>query len=327
MATAIVTDSRESAQWNLFADWCAAVGEQALPTTPLTLARFLSSHPATTATRRRRVGVINAVHRRGGHRAPGEAEVVRDLLDVHRRTSRERRTQDASAAIGLLPDRGWPTALFARRDAMILALYGAGLSAMQIAALRLNDIREAAQPQVLEIHVGAEIRLAAVDSAMTGLAATQIYRRWQEVRRVQHQLPATRWVRWLLDDQPMPPPCPIPESLPLLTPLDRWGATPLLPTPLSAAAVSRIIADHLTGSAPAHKAHLKTMAAEEEEETDRQQVRNPVVLDPNVLARGLDARRRATELLDGISNQLNEVEARAETMLVKLLELLEGLDA
>jgi hypothetical protein len=49
----------------------------------------------------------------------------------------------------------------------------------------------------------------------------------------------------------------------------------------------------------------------------------PTVLDQGVVSRGLVARRRAIELLDGIGDQLDAVEARADVLLAELLELLE----
>ena len=100
--------------------------------------------------------MINAVHRRGGYVAPGDAETVRDLLDLNRRERRRRRARAAAAAISRLPESGWPTALFARRDAMLLVLAAAGLPATEIATLRLGDVRTAENGEFLEVTVAGE---------------------------------------------------------------------------------------------------------------------------------------------------------------------------
>lgn len=300
------------------------MGESPLPAEPLTVARFLAAHPAAAETQRRRVGAINAAHRKSTYAPPGRAQVVRDIIDQRRRQRMRQRRDAAAQAIPRLPSEGWPTALFARRDAMLLALYAAGLSAVEIATLRLGDVRAAAvKPCTLEIMAGDHQRTVTVDRDAAGSSATQIHRRWAQIRQVQNQLPATRWVRWLLDGQPMPPLRPAPEALPLLTPLDRWGATPLISTALSADSVAAIIRSHLAGTAPAHRplrtrpAVVELPQAPEATETDLPP------LDPDTVTRGLEARRRSADLLDGVTDALDDVEARAEQLLAGLLELLE----
>lgn len=313
-----------AAIWSLFADWCLAMGESALPAAPLTLARFLAGNPAVVRTQRRRVGVINAVHRDAGLAAPGNAEMVRELLDARRRRQRRGRTAAAAVAIAMLPrGKGWPTALFARRDAMILVLAGAGVTAPGIAALRMGDIREADRAETLRVHVGAETLAVRTDSAVAGVPATRIWREWDEVRRVQHQLPATRWSRWLFEDKPMPDLRQAPAELPLLTPLDRWGAAPLDPTPLSAAAVSGIVTAHLRGRPALHPELAPKPRVAEPELGGGGASEEPVLLDPAVVERGVQARRRAAELLADVDDDLDEVESRAEALLAGLLELLE----
>lgn len=312
---------RPDPRWELFTDWCAAVGEPPLPAGPTALARFLAAHPAGDATQRRRVSVINAAHRSAGLLPPGDTDTVRELLDGRWRRNRHRRVHAASSAIALLPQHGWPTALFARRDAMILLLHAAGgMTATSISALRCGDVRTAADGELLEISSYGRMRLVGADLVPTGISPAQIWSDWEVVRQVQHQLPATRWTRRLLEGDTAPALRAVSEDLPLLTPLDRWGAAPLELIALSASAVSQIITGHLTGSAtvhpplPARRCEALPVAEPPHE---------PVALDPGVIERGLQARRRAAELLDGVGDQLDDVEARADALLAGLLELLE----
>ncbi len=318
--------ARDAAQWNLFSDWCAAMGDIPLPASPLTLARFLLAHPAAANTHRRRVGVINAMHRNQGFAPPGEAETVRDLIDARRQNRRRSRACNAAAAICQLPQKGWPTALFARRDAMLLVLTAVGMPATQIAGLRIGDIEEATGEDALKIATGGETLWTPEELSELGVSPTGVWRRWEEVRRVQHQLPATRRVAQLLGGASFRRLYPAPPELPLVTPLDRWGATPLRPTPLSAAAIAGIICAHLEGSARAHRPVRRTAPEPPPVTATDPEPSTPVVLDPDTVARGLAARRRSAELLSGVDCTLEEIEARADALLSGLLNLLEEPD-
>ena len=313
--------------WRLFADWCSAVDENPLPAAPLTLARFLAANPAGDGTQRRRVGLINAAHRDNGFDPPGRADAVRELLDDRRRRWRRGRSVATAGAIALLPQTGWPTAVFARRDAMILALAGAGLRANQIAGMQSGDVRQAEdRPGTLRVQAGGQSVAVTLDEEVTGVSAAQIWRRWSEVLQVQIQLPATRWTRRLVEGHPVPALRALPDRAILLTALDRWGAAPLPAVALGAEAVNRIIAGHLRGEPPQHAPLRRRRRATDQpmlpfpEDTPPE---DPMLLDPGVVGRGLQARKRAAELLDGVGDALDEVEERAEKLLAGLLELLE----
>jgi len=318
-----VTAAAESATWNLFTDWCDATGHTPLPAAPLTLARFLTAHPAAAGTQRRRVGVINAAHRRSGHQPPGQSQTVRDAIDHRQAQRRRQRAHTAAEAISRLPENGWPTALFARRDAMLLVLAAAGLPATEIATLHLGGVRTTENGELLEVTVAGETLTTGADLVREGASPTGVWQRWESVRRVQHHMPSTRLVAQLLDGQPMPAVGPAPAEVPLVTPLDRWGAAPLRPEPLSAAAIAGIISAHLGGSAPAHRPLRKNAPTTVPEPVAEPELLEPVVLDPDSFSRGLNARRLAAQRLDGISDALDEVEARADALLAGLLELLE----
>jgi hypothetical protein len=317
----LTSNTTETALWDLFADWCAAVGEQALPAEPMTLARFLADNPAGAGTQRRRVGIVNAIHRRGGHPQPGNSETVRELLDSSRRENRKRRALEAAAVIIQLPETGWPTALFARRDAMILVLSGSGLSTAAIAALQMGDVRET-EGELLEVNVTGETRTIGADLVDEGVSPAGVWGEWEMVRRVQHRLPSTRRVMQLIEGSPLPAVGPAPDDAPLLVALDRWGAAEIQPEPLSADAVGAIITGHRNGNAAVHKPVQKAEAPTTPDKEPEPEI-EPITLDQNVIGHGLAARKRDLELLDGIGDQLDEVEARADELLEEMLKLLE----
>ena len=319
---AAVIGPPDSATWTLFTDWCMAAGRSPLPADPITLAEFLAAHPAADPTQRRRVGTVNAAHRRAGHPAPGRSQAVRDLLDARAPWRRHRKALAAAAAIAMLPETGWPTALFARRDAMILTLSGAGLPNTVISALTMGDVRAEGGGELLEIDTGVETLTAGTELVSAGVSPAKIWQAWADVRRIQHHLPSTRRVAQLIEGKSLPATAPAAEDAPLLVPLDRWGATPLVPEPLSADAIGVIAAGHLQGRPTRHKP-VNTSAAHAVSEETAQLDSAPIILDQDTLARGLEARRRASELLAGVDDELDDVEARADALLVGLLELLD----
>lgn len=313
-------DARDGAVWNLFTDWCAAVGEQPLPAEPMTLARFLAAHPAAVATQRRRVGAVNAMHRREGRCMPGHAQTVRDLLDGRRRVRRQERALAAGEAIRRLPEQGWPTLLFAHRDAMLLVLTAAGLAATEISGLRIGDVH--ADPLTDTLRVGEATTPESLIEQ--GISPVQIHRDWINIRNVQDRLPSTRAVtaavqRRLRHELSEPA-----ADLTLFTPIDRWGASPLRSEPLTAAAIAVILRNHLNGSAPAHT-QLRQVPpnVDTAEPAQLEQIPEPAVLDADTFNRGVAARRRSAEILDGVGDALDEVEARADALLAELLELLD----
>ena len=315
------SNTTETALWELFSDWCTAVGEQTLPAAPMTLARFLADNPAGAGTQRRRVGIVNAIHRRGGHPQPGNTETVRELLDANRRDHRQQRAINAAAAIIQLPETGWPTALFARRDAMILVLSGSGLSTAAITALRMGDVRDT-EGELLKVNVAGENRTIGADLVDEGVSPAGVWGEWEIVRRVQHRLPSTRRVMQLIEGAPLPPVGSAPDDAPLLISLDRWGAAEIQPEPLSADAIGSIVAGYRNGNAAAHKPVRKPDVPTVPEKEPEPEI-EPVTLDQSVVSRGLAARRRDIDLLDGIGDQLDEVEARADALLEEMLKLLE----
>ena len=320
----MAADRREQAVWGLFTDWCAAREQQPLPAAPMTLARFLSENPAAVATQRRRISVVNAAHRRCGHHPPGHVETVRELLAARSCESIAGRLAAVSMAMARLPERGWPTALFARRDAMLLVLAGAGVPYTRIAALRLGDISSDAGRDTLAVTCadGTHYTAGVPDA---GPSTATVWHSWLEIRALQHQFPSPRIVATRLRGQRVRNLGTPPEHLPVFTPIDRWGDIGLTPPALSAAAVSAILAPHLKGTALPHPP-LPAPAAELAHRPPPAPEPEPLAaspLDSETFTRGIAARRRAATDLDGVTDTLNDVEDRASRLLDDLLRLLD----
>lgn len=319
---AVAAGHREQAVWALFSDWCLAREHQPLPSAPLTLAQFLSENPAAVATQRRRVGVINAVHRRRGHHPPGRTETVREQIDARRRQRRNQHTATVIDALARLPEHGWPTALFASRDALMLALSTTGMSAAAIAALRVGDILVDDEADAFIVTAGTERLTTSALLPAAGISPARIARNWLRIRAIQHFLPSTTRLAAHLRGDRVPATGNAPDELMLLVPLDRWGATPLQPVPLSAAAISGTINAHLAGTARPH-APIPARKPADPAPVVHQQPDVAPRLDPTSFTRGIAARRRAAEHLETVNDTLDGVESRADQLLSDLLALLD----
>ncbi|MCS4255871.1 hypothetical protein M2405_004174 [Rhodococcus erythropolis] len=212
----------------LFDDWCAAHDESSLPASPELLARFLSAHPADTATQRRRNSVITAAHHRHGFPPPGRSDNIRAALDATRRVRQGDLAARAGEVITRLPETDWPAGLFARRDAMTLTLATTGFTYTQIAALRICDVT--ADPVSDALHVDAVDRVRTVtppELVAAGSSPTRVHRRWMEVLGFADRYFSTHMLATCIDtgdgselaghDGRIDPA----DQRPLLTPIDR----------------------------------------------------------------------------------------------------------
>lgn len=321
--------ARNRHTWMLFTDWCAAHDQPSLPTTSELLAQFLSAHPAGTATQRRRISVIDRVHHRHCFPAPGRSENIRAALDTVRRTRLDQLAARVSEVITRLPETGWPAALFARRDAMILTLAPTGLTYTQIAALRICDIT--ADPVTDALHVDTINGVRAVTPpglVAAGASPMQVHRRWMEVLGFSDRYFSTHMLADRMDtsdgneltghDGRIDPA----DQRPLLTPIDRWGHTPLTATPLTARAVADITAAHLTGQAPRHIRPPVRKSPENNSFTTESAPVEP--LGGDYYEHGIAARKHAHDTLGSVTSALDEIENRADRLLAELLELIEG---
>lgn len=344
--------------WVLFEDWCTAHDLTALPATSHTLAAFVSAHPAAATTQRRRIAVLDTLHRRAGHSPPGGSSTIRSALDTTRAALRlNEYARHVGSIITALPGTGWPTALFTRRDALILTLAAAGIPYTRIAALRIGDAtahRDAASdPDGASVHIRtADGRDYTTPPALTvaGVDATLILRRWREVLgHTHHHLSTalladtlathdhgdgdvkrlgrgagggsselTGYDRLLGSD----------DTRPLLTPIDRWGHTPLSPTALTAKAVAGIVHAYSRGAPPAHAPHRQRPRPRYGDSGDEY---SPAAadstpqahLDPDYHHRGIASRRIAHSALSDVDTILAGVEDRADRLLAELLALID----
>ncbi len=111
------------------------------------------------------------------------------------------------------------------------------------------------------------------------------------------------------------------ERRPLLTPIDRWGHTPLTATALSARAIADIAAVHLHGGASVHRLPDKQVRSAAAEHSDEATIGEP--LGSAYHQRGIDARKNAHTTLTEALSILDDVEDRADRLVADLLRLVE----
>lgn len=314
--------ARDRAVWALFEDWCAACDAEAFPANPETLARFIAANPAAGGTQRRRISVINGAHRDVGLSPPGHAEQIRSLLSARRAERLQLRSRRVAETVLALPTAGWPTLLFARRDAMMLLLSTTGMTFETLAQLRIGDVAATPDGHLDVRTTGSGFRTPAA-LPDNGVYPAHILVAWLRIRAIQHQSPSTRvlaaFIRSGVTPAAMKQP---PAELPLLTALDRWGSAPLHVCPISTRAVRSIVAAHLDGNGPVHRA-IPPRAGHKPE----QKVAEPAasaLLDPRSFDRGIAARQQSGQALADVPAILDEVEDRAEQILTDLLRLLEN---
>ncbi|MCI4659672.1 hypothetical protein [Cryobacterium zhongshanensis] len=135
----MATKAREARDWELFVDWCASMGTNALPTTAEVIADFLTEFPAPMEAQGRRVRAIRKAH---------ENEGVPLALPTDRRASVLREGPEWASvprALAQLPTYGHPKVLEAvirgRRDGWLIVLVGIlGLSRNEARLLEQTDV-------------------------------------------------------------------------------------------------------------------------------------------------------------------------------------------
>ncbi|NMD58015.1 recombinase [Tsukamurella columbiensis] len=312
---------RERAVWTLWSDWCAAVDEPTMPTPPAVLARFIAANPAAPRTQRRRVAVINGVHRRAGHHPPGIAETVREAIDTARAARRRDLAAVAADVAAHLPD-GWPAALFARRDALLLVLATSGIGPTELGRLTVGQVYADGEADRLHITTGREQFSTATDLVAMDVSPTVVLEEWLRLRALQHHIPSPSITATALRGSPTPAVPALPDDAPMVTLLDGWGVPPTDTTAaLSASAIGALLRAHLAGGAPAHRHIAPRPAPQREPEPDEYPA--PAPLDPRTWDRGLAARRAAQSALAHVDDVLEAVDARAGQLLEDLLQLLD----
>ncbi|WML60897.1 hypothetical protein [Rhodococcus sp. AH-ZY2] len=279
--------------WALFADWCTATDHPCLPATPEALAVFLREHPAAPATQRRRVSAINTVHTRRGHPAPGRSETVRRRLDTARAARHDRLAPLLLHKAAELPTTGWPSGLFGRRDALLLALAATGMPFARLARLRRGDITVDAGTLVATTESGERLCLP-TESAAAASPAVGMYCRWAEVQAFLDAYPNTDLLAQHLTDPIEVEQVALTDRQarqPLLTPIDRWGHLPLMPQPMTAQSIASIVREHLSGRVRA-RAPLPLRKQSDCNDEPTVQIESETDLDPHYYERGGSSPRR-----------------------------------
>ena len=321
-ASGVDLDPSTSHTWTLFVDWCSATGHVALPAQPETLAEFLADHPARVGTHRRRVTAINSAHRQRGFSEPGRAHAVHVALATRRHERLQAVADALDEAIGQLPVSGWPHGLFGRRDALILTLVAAGLTYTEIAALRRGDLQR--QGHELVIDSDRKWRLGTgAEPGERGPAA--VHDRWARVQEIVDGYPTIRVLAHYFEHPPEPAgdrPAPYlgvaAAEQPLIVSIDRWGYTPLRPTPMTEQSIAAITRAHVSGQAPAHRPRTPLPVLVAAVRPSFEDGEEAIALDPRYYRRGLTARRRAQAWLTTVGDELDGVASRAEELLEQL---------
>lgn len=321
--TDIALDRTGSHTWRLFVDWCSATGHVALPAQPEALAEFLADHPAQRGTHRRRVTAINSMHRRRGLPEPGRAHAVHAALATRRHARLAAVVDELDERIAHLPVSGWPHGLFGRRDALILTLVAAGLTYTEIAALRRGQLRRQGHEVLID---SARQWCLGLDHRGSEYAPVAVYSRWARVQEILDGFPNIRMLAHYFEhpiepgaDRPAPVLSPGVVGQPLIVAIDRWGYTPLRPTPMSEQSVAAITRAHLSGDAPAHRRSArKPVARIEPIARPSRDTHNSITLDSRSYLRGVTARRRADAWLTSVGDELDGVADRAEQLLEQL---------
>ena len=130
--------------WELFQDWCAAVGKPALPAAPETVTEFLRAVPGRASTDHRRLQAIRRAHQHARAELP---------IDMPERASTLRSGSgwvSVTRALAQLPTLRFPVGFRGRRDGWLLVLLGElGLSR-----------REALSVTEADVHLYPELHIA-----------------------------------------------------------------------------------------------------------------------------------------------------------------------
>jgi integrase len=145
------------AGWAAFFSWCAAMGLQALPAAPETVALYLSAHGSTLklSTLRLRSWAIGAAHRTRGLADPTKTEAVRSVLAGVARTEGSSPTRKTAATVDvlrLMVDT-LPASLIGVRDrALLLVGFAGAFRRSELVGLRLEDVRFTREGLVLRLR-------------------------------------------------------------------------------------------------------------------------------------------------------------------------------
>lgn len=321
-------------EWSRFADWCAATDRSALPSTPGTVLAYLDDERPTGGTAARWVAGIRAMHMQNGHRDPRDGAVADWVRRARRGTDfgdSPDRAMAARVAAGDLPVAGWPIGVFGRRDRLAVLLnYVEGVPVHLLVGLPAAAVRIAVGGAVTVDLPGGELSQPADADGdprwCVGCAAVL----WLRVLRFASRYPASRALA-----QQMTVAKPLAghacmsggvdlaaaERWPLFQPIDRWGARPLPPEPMSQRAMGTVLRDALRG----RNTHADRPVLAPDPPADPDPPAAPRRTAEQVAAvhqAGLKARSAAKTQLAGIAATLDEVDAAAAALSERMAVLL-----
>jgi hypothetical protein len=329
-----------TADWALFTDWCAATDTTALPADPRVVVDFLQGCPAAPATQRCRVAAIDHHHTAAALDRPGESAAVRAALgrptgEPFHPTKADR--EAVEAALRGLPSHGWTQGMFGRRDRCLVVLSQlAGVPYRHIAALTAGDISIADGVATIRSPAGEWTLRPAEDAVLCGSCAVV---RWLKILDLAVTKPSTKTIARALKkaaavDHRASHVCQISpvlgdttEAVPLLPPIDQWGALPLPLQRLSPHSLSRRARDLLSGDLGAHRD--LPIDPDTEPVVTAPPEKPPVIestdgYKPADAAAAWDRRRQDLQDLAGVIEVLTDVERRADELNRRAAELVEG---
>ncbi|GAA0992904.1 hypothetical protein GCM10009551_054420 [Nocardiopsis tropica] len=266
--------------------------------------------------------------RRAPPRRPPSTRPRRDGARAHRLLPRRRQLTAIAADIITAADaraiEGWPANLFVRRDALLLILATSGIRPTAIARTAAGQVH--VDDTTDQLHVTTDGETFATDPALRGLGVspTTVLEEWLALRALQHHVPSPSIAAVALRGDPTPMVPALPDTAPLFTPLDSWGAPPLdTSLHLSAPVVSHLLRAHLTDGAAPHRRIAQRQHAHTEPIPATPIVGPPAPLDPTSWERGLAARRGAQLALAHVDDVLDDLDTRAGALLEDLLRILD----
>jgi hypothetical protein len=249
------------------------------------------------------------------------------------------RDKDAvAAALRGLPSHGWTAGMFGRRDRCLLVLSQlAGVPYRHLARLTAGDVHIEEGVATIRSEAGEWTLRPADDGLLCGPCAVV---RWLKILDLAVTKPSTKTIARALKkakavDHRSPHVCqsgPVlgeaTRGVPLLPPIDQWGALPLPLQRLSPHSLSRRTRDLLAGDLGAHR----DLPVDPDPEPVVTASGEPPVTEPAAssaynaadAAAAWDRRRRELEHLAGITDVLADVERRADELNGRAAELLEG---
>ena len=322
-----------SAEWALFADWCAVTGHDPLPATPETVLMFFSDCPAAAGTLGRRLTAIDAAHRAAGVTPPERTRQIRDALRGRpaQPVRQELDSAQVQAALRRLPSHGWINGWFGRRDRALLILAQAGVPYRRIAALTAGDV--ALSDGVATIAATTSITLHPDDDPV--LCGPCALVRWLRALHIAVTNPSTRTLAAAIDraaplDSVSPHLCrsrrPLTTGIveaPLLPPIDPRGYLAIDPRPLSPHSVSHLARDNTTGPGAVHRVDPQTHDEPQQPPPPTTPVAPPATPYTVIDWEQAVARRRADQAhLRGVDRTLDETDRRAADLNRRILALL-----